>query len=111
MLHYLEVLYDPKDNAMLQTLLAIDQGTSSTRAIIFDSRGHILAQAQIMHEHIKAISDDADVLGRVEQDGETIWHNTISVCKQVLTQTKSENLVAVGISNQRETLVTWDAKT
>lgn len=96
---------------MLQTLLAIDQGTSSTRAIIFDSRGHILAQAQIMHEHIKAISNDADVLGRVEQDGETIWHNTISVCKQVLTQTNSENLVAVGISNQRETLVTWDAKT
>ena len=95
---------------MLQTLLAIDQGTSSTRAIIFDSRGHILTQAQIMHEHVKAVSDD-DVLGRVEQDGETIWRHTVSVCKQVLSQASSEHIMAVGISNQRETLVTWDAET
>ncbi len=96
---------------MPNTILAIDQGTSSTRAIIFDSRGNILRKAQLIHEQTSVINDDNEVLSRVEQDGEEIWRNTLSVCREVCVGEAINNIVAVGITNQRETLVTWDAVT
>ncbi len=92
---------------MHQTLLALDQGTSSTRAILFDRRGKIIAQAQ----RAQTQTTRHDDLGWVEQEGEDIWQNTLSVCQEVLAQTEMAQVLGLGITNQRETLVTWDALT
>ncbi len=96
---------------MPNTILAIDQGTSSTRAIIFDIRGNILKMSAHTHGQSSIVSDDNEVLSRVEQDGEEIWRNTLSVCREVCSDSNINDIIAVGITNQRETLVTWDAVT
>ncbi len=94
---------------MTQTLLAIDQGTSSTRAIVFAPDGHIVAEAQLEHGQSNTVTDQDEAMGCVEQDGEEIWRNTIAVCQQVLAQVNINEVLAIGITNQRETLVTWHA--
>lgn len=96
---------------MLKTILAIDQGTSSTRAIIFDTQGNILRISSHTHEQSSIVSDDNEVLSLVEQDGEEIWRNTLSACREVCAESDINDIIAVGITNQRETLVTWDALT
>ena len=87
-----------------QTLLAIDQGTTSSRAIVFAQSGQILATAQQEFQQFYP----AD--GWVEHDPEEIWRTTRQVCEQVL-QDHIDNIAAIGITNQRETVVLWDRST
>src|SRR3954463_13520545 len=88
-------------------LLAIDQGTSSSRSIAFTARGSIVAQDQHPFEQIYPAS------GWVEHDPEVIWATTISTTREVLKQlrAKQQNVVAIGITNQRETTLLWDRRT
>ena len=86
-------------------LLAIDQGTSSSRAIIFDATGKPLCQAQ--QEFTQHFPRD----GWVEHDGEEIWDSTLAVCRQALRdgELSAADILAIGITNQRETTLLWDA--
>jgi glycerol kinase len=86
-------------------VLAIDQGTTSTRAIVFSIRGEAITTAQ------KALPQIFPADGWVEHDPEEIWSATVEVCRRVLAEVDSERLGAIGITNQRETAVIWDRKT
>ena len=89
-------------------IMAIDQGTTSTRAIAFDVRGNIVHSAQ--QEFRQYYPED----GWVEHNPEEIWKTTQKVCRQVRQDTVTFNsgkLVAIGITNQRETTVVWDTET
>ncbi|MBQ6333592.1 MAG: glycerol kinase GlpK [Erysipelotrichaceae bacterium] len=92
---------------MEKYVLAIDQGTTSTRAIIFDSHQQVVKVAQ------KEITNFFPQPGWVEQDANEIWLSTLAVIAQIFDggQIKPEQIVSIGISNQRETTVVWDAKT
>ena len=83
---------------MTRELLAIDQGTTSSRAIRFDSALHSLqtAQAEFAQHYPQA--------GWVEHDAEEIWATTLRVTREAL----SPQVAAIGITNQRETIVIWD---
>jgi len=85
-------------------LLAIDQGTTSTRAIVFDRDAVPCATAQ---EELPQIYPAP---GWVEHDPEQIWHATIKVCQEALAQAgiAPRAVAAIGITNQRETTVLWD---
>ncbi|WP_375399365.1 glycerol kinase GlpK [uncultured Amnibacterium sp.] len=88
-------------------ILAIDQGTTSTRAIIFDHAGSIVQTGQLEHEQIFPRA------GWVEHDAEEIWRNTREVIGQALSRADitRHDIAAVGITNQRETTVVWDKAT
>jgi glycerol kinase len=88
-------------------ILAIDQGTTSTRAIVFDSSGHPVASAQ------KELPQIFPRPGWVEHDPEEIWSATVEVCRGALANAKLEAsaLAGIGITNQRETTVVWDRAT
>ena len=92
---------------MEKYVLAIDQGTTSTRAIIFDSKQQVVKVAQ------KEITNFFPKPGWVEQDANEIWLSTLAVMAQIFDggQIKPEQVVSIGISNQRETTVVWDKKT
>ena len=92
---------------MEKYVLAIDQGTTSTRAIIFDSKQNVVKVAQ------KEVTNFFPHPGWVEQDANEIWLSTLAVMAQVFDggQIKPEQIVSIGISNQRETTVVWDRKT
>ncbi|MGY2065879.1 glycerol kinase GlpK [Blastococcus sp. SYSU DS0619] len=88
-------------------VLAIDQGTTSTRAIVFDRAGRLVAVRQREHQqHFPRP-------GWVEHDPEEIWANTQRTAAQVIADlgARPGELVAVGIANQRETTVLWDRRT
>ncbi len=87
-------------------LLAIDQGTSSTRAIAFDRSGRTVAEAQQSFEPIYPAS------GWVEHDPEVIWATTISTTRETLQKLRDQNreVAAIGLTNQRETTVVWDRR-
>lgn len=86
---------------------SIDQGTTSTRFIIFDAKGEIVALAQTEHEQIMPQP------GWVEHDPLEIWTNTRDVIGAALAHANiaAHDLAAVGITNQRETTVLWDRQT
>ncbi|MBE1300083.1 MAG: glycerol kinase GlpK [Alteromonadaceae bacterium] len=88
-------------------ILAIDQGTTSSRAIIFSATGEILCSAQ--KEFTQYYPND----GWVEHDPEEIWTSTLDVCQQALAtaKTKQAHVVTIGITNQRETTIVWDKQT
>lgn len=88
-------------------ILAIDQGTTSTRAIIFDREGHMVSTAQ--HEFRQHYPQP----GWVEHDAEEIWVTTLGVMAAALTKGRVEpaQIAAIGITNQRETAVVWDRAT
>lgn len=88
-------------------VLAIDQGTTSSRAIVFDHSGHIVESGQIEHEQIFPRA------GWVEHDAEEIWKNVREVVGLALTRANLtyKDIAAVGITNQRETAVVWDRTT
>ncbi len=91
----------------LRTILAIDQGTTSSRAILFDETGTILAQQSAeFPQHFPAD-------GWVEHDPEDIWQSTIDVTKAMVAEARSCGCMptAIGITNQRETAVIWDRAT
>ncbi len=84
-------------------VLSIDQGTTSTRAILFDSEARAVASARLeLTQHYPAP-------GWVEHDPEEIWQSTVAVAREVLATTnRSQRIAALGITNQRETVVVWD---
>jgi glycerol kinase len=86
---------------------AIDQGTTSTRFIVFDHAGKIVSQAQREHTQITPRP------GWVEHDAAEVWEATESVIRGALASAgiTTRDLVAVGITNQRETTLVWDATT
>lgn len=95
------------NNNMNQYILAIDQGTTSSRAILFDLQGRICAtRQQEFPQHFPAS-------GWVEHDPEDIWNSVRSTIDDVMADKllDSGEVVAVGITNQRETTVLWDRKT
>ncbi len=92
---------------MSRHILAIDQGTTSSRAIIFNDQFEIVAQAQQEFEQFFPKS------GWVEHDPEDIWDSTLSTCKQALKKANlaASEIAAIGITNQRETTIIWDKET
>ena len=92
---------------MSSCLLAIDQGTPSSRAILFDRQGRRLAQAQ--REFRQYYPED----GWVEHDASQIWQDCLQLCRDVLKEAAVEAsaVAAIGITNQRETTVLWDRAT
>lgn len=88
-------------------ILSIDQGTTSTRAIIFDQSGTAISSAQeLFPQHFPEN-------GWVEHNPEDIWRDTLKVCQNALLngQISSKQVAAIGITNQRETTVIWNRKT
>src|SRR6478735_7270949 len=88
-------------------ILAIDQGTSSTKSLLFDDQGQVIAKG------IEPLQTNYLDHGFVEQDPEGIIHNVTASVKKCLTQFTStgydlSEIAAIGISNQRETFVVWD---
>ncbi len=90
-----------------QYVAAIDQGTTSTRCIIFDRGGRIVSQHQLEHRQILPRA------GWVEHDADEIWTNTREVTAAALAKADLTHwdIAAVGITNQRETTVVWDRAT
>ena len=86
---------------------SLDQGTTSTRFIVFNEFGEIVAQSQLEHQQILPQS------GWVEHDADEIWRNTQKVIAEALLKAKitAKDLAAIGITNQRETAVAWDRTT
>jgi len=92
---------------MSDYVLAIDQGTTSSRAIIFDKSGSIVSSGQLEHEQIFPKA------GWVEHDPEEIWRNVREVIGQALSKANltRHDIASIGITNQRETAVVWDRAT
>lgn len=92
---------------MQKYLLAIDQGTTNSRAIVFDRTGKLIAQ------HEMALQQFFPNSGWVEQHPDEIFDNTVLCCQEAIKKaaTTIENIVAIGISNQRETTIIWDKHT
>jgi glycerol kinase len=88
-------------------ILAIDQGTTSTRAIVFDAKLKPVASAQQEFKQYFPAS------GWVEHDPEEIWKTVLATCRGALKKAKlaASDLAAIGITNQRETTLVWDRKT
>jgi len=92
---------------MTKVVMAIDQGTTSTRAMLFDHSGSVVGMAQKEHEQFYPKP------GWVEHDPLEIWAATQEVIEKVLAETgiSKEDIAAVGITNQRETTLVWDKTT
>ena len=88
-------------------ILALDQGTTSSRAILFDKAGRIVAMAQ------KEFRQIFPQPGWVEHDPEEIWQSQLMVAQEVLFKARlsAKSVAAIGITNQRETTVIWDRAT
>ena len=85
-------------------ILAIDQGTTSSRAIVFDAGMSIAAAAQ------QEFPQHYPASGWVEHDPEDLWRTTVDTCRAALKKAglSASDIAAIGITNQRETTVVWD---
>src|SRR6187455_3352334 len=92
---------------MSKYILALDQGTTSSRAIIFDQQGNILTVAQKEFEQIFPRP------GWVEHDADEIWSSQIGVANEAIARIgiAAHDLAAIGITNQRETTIVWNRRT
>lgn len=92
---------------MKKYILALDQGTTSSRAIVFDHDGTIVSVAQ------KEFTQIFPQPGWVEHDPEEIWSTQLGVAAEAITKAglSTENIHAIGITNQRETTIVWDRNT
>jgi len=92
---------------MEKYILSLDQGTTSSRAIIFDKNGKIVHTAQ------REFTQHFPQAGWVEHDANEIWGSVLAVIAEVLSQStiKPEQIAGIGITNQRETTVVWDKET
>jgi len=90
-----------------RAVLALDQGTTSSRAIVFGHDGEVLGTAQ------ETFPQHYPEPGWVEHDPEDIWETQLRSCRAALEQAgvEAEELAAIGIANQRETVLLWDAET
>src|SRR4051794_33598964 len=88
-------------------ILALDQGTTSSRAMVFDENARVRSLAQLpTNQHFPRP-------GWVNQDAAEIWYTTLTTAREALRQAglHAQNVAAIGIVNQRETLVVWDRRT
>ena len=92
---------------MTKYILAIDQGTTSSRAIIFDKNLNVISSDQ------KEFNQHFPSSGWVEHDPEDIWQTTLETCHNAITRAliSSSDLLSIGITNQRETIILWDRET
>src|SRR5262245_39970874 len=90
-----------------QYILALDQGTTSSRAIVFDHTGRSLAVAQQEFDRILPAP------GLVEHDPEAIWSSQLEVAREALKRARltAADIAAIGVTNQRETAILWDRST
>ena len=88
-------------------ILSLDQGTTSSRAIVFDNDGNIRSLAQ---KEFRQIYPEA---GWVEHNPKEIWSSQSSVAVEAITEAglSARNIAAIGITNQRETTIVWDKET
>jgi glycerol kinase len=96
-----------EETGVTEYVAAIDQGTTSTRCMLFDATGTPVARAQLEHRQLFPRA------GWVEHDPEEIWRNTRRVVNRALADANiaPSQVTAVGITNQRETAVVWDRTT
>ncbi len=87
-----------------ELVLAIDQGTTSSRALVFDARAEVVATAQAEFPQIYPAE------GWVEHDPEAIWETTLSTAREAMAQAERRGgrVVAIGVANQRETAIVWE---
>ena len=92
---------------MEEFILSLDQGTTSSRAIVFDRNGLPVAASQ------KEFTQFYPKPGWVEHDADEIWSTQVGVAHEAITKAgiESANIAAIGITNQRETTVVWDRNT
>ena len=86
-------------------VLAIDQGTTSTRAMLFDARANACATAQV------PIAQIYPAPGEVEHDPEKIWRSVVQAGRAALAEVRADAVAAIGITNQRETTIVWERAT
>lgn len=91
---------------MKKYILALDQGTTSSRAIIFNDEGKIVSTAQ------KGLRMIYPKPGEVEQDPQEIWNTQLQAAKEALSKADltASNIASIGVTNQRETTIIWDKK-
>lgn len=91
----------------MEYILAFDQGTTSSRAILFDNQARIVQTAQ------KELEQHFPGNAQVEHDALAIWNDQLLVARQAISQAgiSAQRIAAIGITNQRETTVVWDRKT
>src|SRR5688500_17423838 len=92
---------------MPEFILSLDQGTTSSRAIIFDRAGNLVSLAQ------KEFNQIYPTPGWVEHDPAEIWSSQVSVAAEVIVKRglTPKDIAALGITNQRETTIVWDRET
>ena len=92
---------------MKKFLVAIDQGTTSTRAILFDVKGNVKFTSQLEFKQYFPKN------GWVEHNPNEIWLGTLRVLKKVIKRASflKGNIISIGITNQRETTILWNKKT
>jgi glycerol kinase len=86
-------------------ILAIDQGTTSTRAILFDSHGQAVRSTQ------RELTQHYPQRGWVEHDPEEIWQGVLATAREAMSGVEPSRIAGIGITNQRETAVVWDRST
>ncbi|MFK7938506.1 MAG: glycerol kinase GlpK [Roseovarius sp.] len=86
-------------------ILAIDQGTTSSRAILFDDKMQVVKTAQ------EEFPQHFPNSGWVEHDPEDLWRTTMATCRAAISEVSAAEITAIGITNQRETTVVWDKTT
>ena len=91
----------------MRYILALDQGTTSSRAIVFDAEGKVRGAGQKEFRQIFPRN------GLVEHDASEIWSTQIGVAQEALANAgiRADDVAALGLTNQRETVVVWDRKT
>ena len=87
---------------MARYILALDQGTSSSRAVLYDEEGLAVATKQTEFPQIYPQP------GWVEHDPEAIWASQLETAQAVLANVSPKDVAAIGITNQRETTVVWE---
>jgi glycerol kinase len=97
--------YNITNHFHMSYILAIDQGTTSTRAIVFDKQGNTIAVAQ------QEITQYFPKPGWVEHNPVEIWETVQETVRTVVKKVGAQNIAAIGITNQRETTVVWDKRT
>ncbi len=85
--------------------MAIDQGTSSSRTVIFDQHAKVIASAQ------QEFPQEYPQPGWVEHDPEAIWQSVLDVTKKALAESGAQQVAGLGITNQRETTLIWNRET
>src|SRR5271165_3937188 len=86
-------------------ILAIDQGTTNTKALLMDRSGNVRARSS------RSLAIGFPQPGWVEQDARELWNSVVEVASDCLEQAPGTKIAAIGVSNQRESVVVWDRKT